>query len=218
MYINQKNVKIIFIHIPKNMGTFIEYLLMYNLGMSNIFRLKIRQFGKEYDKLFKYNDYSHYFKNNFRSHHHLPLDYYINIIGKSEINKFKIFVISRNPFDRIISLYKFTNSCTKNKMTFDYFMESNYFKNNKIHPHFSKLQIDFIRNYEKLDQLTILKFENIHNIEKYFKNELRFTFINKKINCSRAHKIILNKKQIEQVKQYYKEDFIFFDYSFDYNC
>ena len=153
--------RIVFIHIPKNMGSFIEQLLMHNIKFTNIYS-DLVTFQKIYKNKY-HNLYIHHGKSINKKFsgtiHHQCYEFYKNTIFnlKLKLSNFIFFCICRNPYTRIISLYKFTNMHLKKKISFDAFLFSGYFKNNEVFPHFSKLQIDFIGKH---NNVTWLKFEN----------------------------------------------------------
>lgn len=207
-----KKDRFIFVHIPKNMGTFVELLSLNNYFNINL-QTDDKIFQDYYYSLFTYTNNETYSINGFKSLHHLPLSYYLSHIPSSEIQQYKILFISRNPYTRIISLYKFTNEHLKKKITFNQFMKSGYFKNNILLPHFSKRQIDFIDTNITNLNVKIIKFENKELLKEYFINNLNYKYYDIEINkANDESKIELTKEQIEQINEYYKDDFSYFGY------
>lgn len=205
----------VFIHIPKNLGTTIETVILkkyynFNLQEDELPLNKNAHVWYEYwNSKYKIEDSN--FREDFKSKHTQPLSVYINSFDDIE----NIFTIVRNPYDRIISLYKDTKKRNEHygdkfiyNESFDHFIKTGYFKNNKLLDHYSKRQVDFI-DCDK--EIKILKMEEPEKIIEYLNsisikiNELP------KTNVSKHEEIDIN-PYIDIINEYYYEDFVKFDY------
>lgn len=223
------SIKIIFIHIPKTGGTFIEK--------------KLQKLAKKYneDKLMS----SHY-----------TINHYLD-----KIDKYIVFGVIRNPYDRIMSTY---NMCVKswekgnsilintyiklNKPeTFEAFIQNLYilFKNNELPwQNVSNKEMDkvcssskkfavhlvpqyyYFRNYENkigIKKENILKYESLDNelkkfinnnykdnkiVNDYFKNNIICnTNIKKTYNIQKIYPNL-----IDMIYEIYEIDFVSFNY------
>ena len=91
-----------FIHIPKTAGMTIENIfynfLKKNVGMSFFNNYKFKEIvDKKYHKFIK----------SYHSKHHIPINYLNKNFIKEIKNNYNIFAIVRNPYDRIVSVFKF---------------------------------------------------------------------------------------------------------------
>lgn len=164
--------KLIFIHIPKNAGTFILKLL------------------KKYDPfLVEYYNYS-----SRKTLHNKAKD--IDSILNFNYSDYKIFCIIRNPFDRLVSLYSYicgnsdypTYNIVKN-MSFKEFIAYKFSNKDFLHT-------NYINQYQFLDvkvSINIIRYE-------FLKTELNILFksVNLIIN-EKEYDIIINnsKKNID---------------------
>lgn len=89
-----------FIHIPKTAGTTIANIFNEYLNMD----VGILLFDKKRLKKKNLKDKYRFLK---ISNHHIPINYFDKYYLKNIIDNNKIFVIVRNPYDRIISVFKF---------------------------------------------------------------------------------------------------------------
>lgn len=190
------NNNLLFIHIPKTGGTYLENKLKnYETGDN---------FGYDNQTL-TYKQ--HYTYNN-----------YLKIYGNEKIKSFEIFTIIRNPYDRLFSAYKqkFKNTSDKNLIIM---MESNDFRdfvlnklenliNNrekqKYKGNISHIlpQINFVENYN----IKKIKYENLENLNKYLKDrgidtEIKFT------NISETYLSEYDYDMKIKIQEIYKEDF-----------
>jgi hypothetical protein len=193
-----KKKELFFIHIPKNAGTSLENTAeKYNI-----------LWGKKY---FKNNNYQLNIdipkKNNLW---HIPPKYF----GDNTYNGKILFAIVRNPYERIISEFKYRvlkcNDINK-------FIKKNLgiYKKNKfiLDSHFIP-QSEFIYGNPPCNE--ILRFENLKEdfeklMKKYNYPKMKLLNHNKSIEKTITIKN-LNKKSINLINEVYKEDFKNFGY------
>jgi len=202
--------KVIFIHIPRTSGTYIEGRLCkkYNCKLNWPEPNKENLFG-----LYKIED------NNYLTLQHLTLKEMIKyeFINKNIENQF-IFTVIRNPYDRVASLYK---NWFKKYETFDKFLEEleklnldNYqhngiVTNNKnfnyinMTSNLSEIKYFVLPQYYYIDnnenyEVNIIKYEEIENLNDILKLDLKF---NKRCNNN------LTEVQKNKIYNIYKIDF-----------
>jgi hypothetical protein len=208
-YFIQIPKELYFIHIPKNAGKSIENSAKKN----NII------WGEyEYEDLM--NEERKAKSSIGCNYWHTPLKYF-----KNNYNEKKLFTVIRNPYNRIISEFKYQNRHTPgkiNKVELNNFVSSlkkniseNKFKNDC---HLLK-QIEFIQNEDGVinKNIEILRFENLdedfYNLLKKNNNKL---FKLEKTNVSSSNLSIndLSEESKKNIKEIYKEDFEYFNYKF----
>jgi hypothetical protein len=221
--ISNTNIKLSeykFLHITKTGGTSIEEF-GFKLGI----------------KWGKYDNILYYFFNKV-GFWHIPLIYIPNDI----LIKYKWFTIVRNPYDRIISEINYLirdniinenvdiNKYLFNILTklFTYNTETKLYTINKEVNESDELMYKFHftpqymyttnSNLKILDNIKIMKFENLNNeINNFLKeNESLETFdIHEQINNNKLYTIIdLSLKNINLINEIYKHDFELFNYNF----
>jgi len=203
-----KKNKIIFIHIPKCGGTSIENSInliekgMY-WGKNNIIAKKI---------------------NFFYEMQHMPYVSYKKLV--KDINNFYIFTFVRNPFDRVISLYKDTkykrHDLRKKLNLKSNFSFNEFLKKIKNSNHIHHKSQTFFLDGKKDSKIRVFKFENF---EKNFIHILKQNKLSTKLrksNQSKKDSIIESKlkyyndkKNIYLVKSIFKDDLRMFDYSYE---
>ena len=207
----------VFIHIPKNLGTTIETVILKNYYK---FDIKDDELPNEKNSSIWYNYWNSkyqikdiFFKQEFKSKHTQPISVYLNSF-KEIVN---LFTIVRNPYDRIISLYYDTINRKEHygihhsyNESFDHFIKSEYFKNNKLLPHYSKRQIDFI-DVDNTN-IKILKFEEKDKIIEYFNTiGIKLTHLPHINSTLQKDKIDIT-PYLDKINDYYYDDFIKFNY------
>jgi len=194
------NKELFFIHIPKNGGTSIE-----NTG---------KEHNINWGKNLKLN-----LKEKRCSYWHLPIKYINPKYYKNKV----LFCIVRNPYNRIVSEYKFI---TKNKKklsgkNLNLFVKEKLeeYKNDKfINDCHIMPQTEFIKdkNGKLLKNLEILKFENLENDFQKLLKKYNYPKMNLR-NDNKTPKDItykdLNDESINLINDFYSEDFSFFNYS-----
>ena len=185
---------VLFIHIPKTSGTYIE------------------------EKLKKYeidNNYG-YVKSLSTYRQHLTYKQYCEIYG-NKINECFIFTIIRDPFDRLYSAYKqrfHSNSDHQliemmNSINFEDFvinkLENILNRNNTYKGNITHIlpQCEFIKN--SMNNVKLIKYDNLNSLSEILTNynlstDIKFNNKNKYIN---EYSDIM----IEKIKFLYKEDF-----------
>ena len=211
-----KPLNLIFVHIPKTGGTFIEK--------------QLREINKEL------------YNNNKALGGHSSINNFISKLKIKNISSYNRFAVVRNPYDRIISAY---NYLKKNKSTHrgawnnlgsplsisDFICRIyNLYKKKKLSRiqvknwHFQQQYKFVVNNLNKKNILcNILKYENLkEDFEKFIelykikKNiyNLLYNKIYKKIKIKEQYDIlnILSSKHINMINEIYKEDFLLFGY------
>ena len=210
--------KIIFIHIPRCGGTFIE---------QNLWK---KEFGNYFS--FDNNDEKHLLQgfedkycNKFQSDglQHLTAKN-IEKIYSNEMKSFYKFAFVRNPFSRVASAYCEIMKYRKDLRDFLVIYKDSSFKNflklikKNNHTHwmpmvnfFSKDKIDFLGRFENFerDLLTVEKTKDINFSSQNFKNSHKFS------DNYDYLKFYEDKENIEIVEDIYQDDFKSFDYNFE---
>ena len=203
-YFLTNNINILFIHIPKNAGTSIEYYL------SNKYNILLNE-----KSLYMFTKQDIIDFDNKISLQHQTLTTYLKYrdIFNINFNNIFIFCVVRNPYTRIISdLFFFkliTNNSTHDEV---YNVIISYFTNNNLDNH-NIPQYKFItdENNQIYNNVHILKFENLK--EDMTKNN--FTDFDTSQNIGNYNKepfIYLNNNSIQTINKHYEKDFIYFNY------
>ena len=211
--------KIIFIHIPKCCGSSIRsslsesYKFLFNATIKNFKNLK------EIDQNDNFENYNFKIKS-FKDH--LPFQ----LIKKTNLHKNKfIFTSVRNPFSRMVSLYY---ECRNSKVHRNRFKKINNFpdfvESVIKNPYWFPIpMVDYIgiNNLKKLN--FICKYENFNEdiirLNKYINMSIKHHNHNNSVKnffkFSDYRKFYKNKDLILNVKEYYKKDFLYFNYSYN---
>lgn len=159
IYEGKSKQQYIFFHIPKNSGKYIRNIIKSN------------------NKIIK----SYWGIQNNLDVAHIPFMFINNYIKKN-IDTYKCFSYSRNPYNRIISAFFYLNP-RKSINDFKYFCKNKLIKLN-FHLNFDKSYIHYYPQYLfvcdknlKINKVTILKLEEherpkIYDINKYFDKEI----------------------------------------------
>lgn len=205
------NDSIIFIHIPRTSGSYIEDILCkkHNLKIKWPEPIITNLFG-----LYKMND-NHYF-----TLQHLTLHEMIkyNFINKMKDEQY-IFTIIRNPYDRFVSIFNHLNKLYKTldllldaveKIDLNDYQHTGIIPENKdfnyinmtLHlgniKYFVLPQYYYITNNENY-KVNIIKYEDIETLNEILKIDLKFD--KKKTN------IVLSENQKTRIYNLYKIDF-----------
>lgn len=221
------NNEIIFVHIPKTMGTSIvdafgHRNLKYNIGpFESNHDCKVHiLFGIIKTSLLKNNIFSE--NQEFKALQHLTIKQIKDIVPENIFNKYYKFSIVRDPFTKTLSDYNYLpKSSLLGKKYGDSFSEyilkvkdivlNRKFEENIAYDHLIP-QHEFLYIDEKLCVDKVFKFENAEEILKFVKNTY-----NIKLKCLNTGKY--GKDDILQINSYkniiydiYRKDFILFKY------
>lgn len=222
--------KDILIHIPKTGGSsFCKFLaeqhnLQFDFGTAD----KKYLFGN--DRKYPY------------SLQHMPYKIIENVIAKkvhihgvsdhitdTNINNYNIYAVIRNPYDRMVSEY-FWHSQVYEKQTFDpkknntqYFtMIRNEFKKfvnmfltKKINNEFDNHRVPQTQMIEHCNNLKLIRYESMDDdFLKYFGKKLDKVYFQSPKKEFGDYMLFYDTETKEKVYNYYKSDFIAFDYKF----
>jgi hypothetical protein len=193
-----------FIHIPKCAGTTIEKAL--DMQKEEFFFSKNR-----FNALLKVSP--QHFK-------------YKNLNQICNLDKFKIFTVVRNPYDRIVSEYKYIQNGENEywvdfkNISFDAFVEKIFlldkFKRYDLFDGHFDLQYSFIEEGE--DLVKLFKYENLQEVFDWLNliTDSTITFPHER-NSEKMHYSFYfkYKKTIDIVSEFYKKDLEYFNYSFE---
>ena len=200
-----KEKKIVFLHIPKTAGTYVQHILLRNYGFP------------------AYNYLSYDYKSSVFSYKDLPLVKYfsrkeiLDVIGVDDISEYKKFTIVRNPYKRFISGFEFLKEkgYIERDITFEDFIEKKDTCSGIVYNHLFCSQSEHMRGWEfeeigqfetiELDLTCILRvfgFEICHFPSK--KNETTYG-----VN---SMNLIDNPKFIKFINENFDEDFLKFGY------
>jgi hypothetical protein len=193
-----------FIHIPKCAGTTIEKAL--DTQKEEFFFSKNR-----FNTLLKVSPQHFSYRN-------------LKII--SNLDKFKLFTVVRNPYDRIVSEYKYIQNGENEywadfkNITFDTFVEKIFlldeFKRYDLFDSHFELQYSFIEGGE--DLIKVFKYENLQEAFDWLNltTDSTITFPHER-NSEKMHYSFYYKyrKTIDIVSEVYKKDLEYFNYSFE---
>lgn len=133
-----KEKKIIFIHLPKTAGTYVQHILLRNYGFP------------------AYNYLSYDYKSSVFSYKDFPLVKYfsreeiLEIIGVSDLSEYKKFTIVRNPYKRFISGFEFMKEkgYIQRDTTFDEFIKQKDTCSGIVYNHLFCSQSEHMRGWE----------------------------------------------------------------------
>uniref|UniRef100_A0A6C0IJJ3 Sulfotransferase domain-containing protein n=1 Tax=viral metagenome TaxID=1070528 RepID=A0A6C0IJJ3_9ZZZZ len=236
-----KNNKLIFIHIPKNSGTSVEFILDkhygYNSSMysrfiteytSNIVKyllyIKPHIFLYYFNPLLRCLQYfisnANYLYNSTYSNTsiiHYKASYMNNLLDNYD--NFITFTIIRNPYSRAVSLFLYTHPVQLITLNnFILFLNKLINKELQTYTTFFDDQLSYILNENKQQIVTnILKFENLNYDWIEFSNKYDLDFPSlPKLNVSKGSNTIiqnlLNAETRDKIYLIYKEDFVYFNY------
>ena len=209
------NLKAIFIHIPKNGGSYIAEILSKYYGFKNYYLQR-----PDHSSFCNEKDYS---VDKHENKVHGTLVYYqtssyINKIMNMNMDKWNnyfIFTFIRNPYDRIVSGWNYVN---KRNITFKRYMDINLNDNSYNYWHVFMPQTRHIISYNgKIRSDFIGKFENLEDDLKIVLNRLGIKNIIHKsfVKNSKKHNNYItyyDNEVLEKVNIIIKEDLDNFDY------
>jgi len=208
--------KLKFIHITKSAGTTIHYI-----------NKEWGCFDKEVEQLFKSVDYRLW------PYWHVPFQYLRKEQLDEMLEKYDLFTVVRNPYDRIISEYyciwggpgpngKLEES--KNIDEFNIFIKSKLLQvkqkiknNDKIHQHYTPQHYYFVDNEGNNIIKNVIKFENlsVDFNELMKKYGYDYNIIQKDSSKRNFGVLHLSYENISLIREIYKKDFEMFGYSMD---
>tara|TARA_R110002051_G_C8741545_1_gene499149 strand:+ start:480 stop:1115 length:636 start_codon:yes stop_codon:yes gene_type:complete len=197
-----KNKKIIFVHIPKTGGSSIEKCL------HGVFDETIVINGD--DSIVKGN-IKNLYENSYNSFKHSTIMELKNHYKDENFNEFHKFAVIRNPWDRLLSLYRWTS---KGETRYDKKQFLNYFNGVKEIDEYNKRALWTINRYvcnEKDDIMvdTLLDFENLNNDFVELNSKLGLTnnslpHINR--TNTKNFREVMDEEVIQIIKHYYKKE------------
>ena len=219
--------KLLFIHSPTNGGTFIQNIIfkqpyksdflkyVQNNTNINISNLLIIKFIKIISCII------YYLLSRFYYDEHWTLQKYSKHVN---ISNYNILFVCRNPYNRILSMYKFLNINT----SIDTFLDNIEKCRNINYIGFSydylylkildkaigllKNQVDFIKYKDKIyPKVNVVKLED-KNALKLFCEKNKLIYSDKIVNQSNKIELKLTESQKNRIFSIYKKDFIFFNY------
>lgn len=211
MFISQEH-KLIFFHIPKTAGTSILSILNRS-SMDNNLRIKniigqnllkiVKEEQSEVDKIYQSKTWPPMHINQTKIRKSLEL---------SDINtrNFFEFVIVRNPYDRILSLYNFSNYYTPNITSLDQLLDTCE-ENINIDSYFNfwfKSQMTWIEN-PLTDKVNIFKYEELDKFWDFIRSRLKIELpIVPHANATKQKTVSeLSKSQKDRIYNMFKNEF-----------
>ena len=188
-----QELKIIYVHIPKTAGVSLCFFL--------------QDYIPDFKKVDDNNFLMAPIGSGMNDKHRFLYQY--NELYNIDINDYFVFTIIRNPYDRILSFFRWRYPNKKpDKISFEHFIKENYIP-----------QYDYIKINDKLHVDKIVKFENLINDLKDIKifkdidfND--FPHVNKSIPLKQDYKIFFseNKDLSDLYYEQFKIDFEYFGY------
>lgn len=194
--------KLIFIHIPKTGGSSVEKALI------NIFDEKIRiDRGNTYVADKNGKQLKRPIKNSYNTIKHATATELINQYGEEKFKEYHKFTIIRNPWDRLLSLYRwgatehymkhnFLNKLPKTNV--DSNLRTKWTINKYICDEKNNLLVDTILNFENLN-------EEFNNFTSEIGLDVKLPHINKSKN-SNGFKDVMDDEVINKIKDLYKTE------------
>lgn len=224
-------LKAIYIHLPKNGGLYIQKILEEFYGFKTMY------FTHENHNLFSdlsieniqpENNGFINFKKQGLIRYHMTSEKYSNAVNLTpeKWNTYYKFTFIRNPYDKLVSAYKYINSNNygNKKVTFQQFVENkdNCSEYTYFHAFISQYQqllnlnneinINYFGKFENLNNelINILKIIGVKKIEHYSIIEKNIS-INRS-NVDKNYALYYNNDILEKVNDILSEDFLYFKY------
>lgn len=202
-YYKKKNL--LFIHIPKTGGSFIEKQIK-KICHQTLYSSERKNNLLDYP----YNNASlqhQFFRTLYKFRNRLNINF----------NKIKVFTVVRNPYDRLVSDLFWFKKIEKN-FTPDqvyYVIKYNYLNEKNLDNH-TEPQYKFItdQNLKLIPGIKIFKCETLNESNKELNHFLGFNIDIRKENVNKNYSKYLNNKSISLINNIYKKDFEFFNYDF----
>jgi hypothetical protein len=224
MTIINNKYKFIFIHIPKTAGTSLS--VYYGQIMTPI---DVEIGGSAIGEILQ-----PYYMKRFGINKHSAANTFKYILGDKVFNDYYKFCFVRNPFDRIVSVYKFLKTWLPNSMATEHakifenfnslmdMLNSEYWQNtpgvdNMFQPQAywvldvnNKMLVDYVGRVENI-------VTDIHALNKSLNLELPMFDISLNQSLKNKENITITKGGIELIKNRYAIDFDTFNYSEKFN-
>ncbi len=211
-----KDKNLLFIHIPKCAGSFIDDALSAE-KRRKLQPFKERMIGKLIRMSFKKHPTLFGILNlNFNAQHLTLMELVsLNLITEDELKNLEIFTVVRNPIDRFKSAFLSHNRFSKYE-DINHFASSWLFEAKTKHDEWSHCRpmYDFIDG-KYIKRVKIFKFEELDSVKTYLGNKYPIKFKQEKINASKTvdeRKLIINPETEVLLQNYYKKDFSNFKY------
>jgi|GEM_PF-561513 len=158
---------------------------------------------------------------------HFHVKELINVIGENEFDKAFVFSVIRNPWDRVVSQYRYRvktnqNNLGKNQISFKKWVKCTYSENKNYfyydNPRAFATQSEWLKDTKgniRVDKL--IKFESINHDYKVIAKKLGIQDNLPHLNSTKKesyHKYY-DSETIEIVRNWFKEDIERFNYSFE---
>ena len=201
-YFHNKDVNLLFIHIPKTGGTSISdyFVKKYNIPLNEL----------------SFAGFNIANNINVPTDHFTYKNIYIDYLLNLDLSNLKILTVVRNPYERLIShlfFFKLINLKSTPYEVECYILEifTNFKDNIHINTNHILPQYEFINNIDNLDNLTIIKFEKLNESM----HKLGYTDFNNNLNNNTLqvnYYDYLNNKSIIMINDFYYKDFELFEY------
>lgn len=208
-YFYNKDINILFIHIPKTGGSSIEVYL------SKKYNIKLDQNSLWYKQIFDYNFI--YDSNKITPQHqtYTTLYKYRNEFKINFHDNLKLITIVRNPYDRIISVFFWWKLITIKSTKEEVFkiMSKYVYENSNIYDNHNIPQYKFITDNDDniIDNIIILKTETLtDDMKNLGYNDFNLNILKNKLNIE--YNNYLNLDSIHLINTFYEKDFKLFNY------
>ncbi|MEQ8324251.1 MAG: sulfotransferase family 2 domain-containing protein [Vicingaceae bacterium] len=203
--------QLIFIHIPKSGGTSVHEIMFGNRPLvpreflgTEVRNLPLSYFVDEADHFRPYPPLNH-----------LPVSRIREVIDREKFESFTKFTLVRNPFDRVLSIYKYWQSRNNLPRSTPF---SEFVQMISSRPSFKTKwpnQVFFVNDENGnllLDE--VFKLEEKKKLETFLTARLNKDVVMPHARATKklSSRQIYGRRSMEQVNQLYKEDFETFDY------
>lgn len=215
--------KTIFIHIPKCAGTSVEKILG-TASEEEFFSHNRIYFTKGITVERSKFTSDEYMKCVSKTPQHLNFIELKKILPSEVFNSFDKFTVVRNPFSRVVSEYKYhlANNSLPDIISFssvlNYLKTDGFYKTHRFDGHLDTQTSFLVNENGELDSsVKIFKFENINECfnELYKISPIKHPIHARKNAGTDDYKEYYTQEFADIVREYYKEDFINFNYSMD---
>jgi hypothetical protein len=225
------DLKAIYIHLPKNGGLYIEKLLEEFYGFKNLYftHENHNEFSDlDIEDIEPKNNGFINFKKQGLIKYHMSSEKFNNALEltNEKWNSYFKFTFIRNPYDKIVSAYKYINSNNygNKKVTFQQFIDNKDICSDYTYFHAFITQYKQLLNLDNEININYLgKFENLNveliNILKMIgiKKILHYGIIEKNVSINRSnvdknYALYYNDEILQKVNNIFNEDFLYFKY------